>query len=172
MKNKVDFVLGCSVSQQPHTQGWAGAAWEPKAQPCGPKSLTEQGLTCKDTFSSQHFHQAPFHLGSFHVSRREAAGRILFISDKLRSDHPFRVLQDGNFWKGGGVAAQLEHPLGYSHAGSSTLGSAADPAKTPKSSPVPCPVQPGGSRAFVGAAATGLGGCSGTAGRVLPRLSS
>lgn len=142
------------------------------AQPCGPKSLTAQGPTCKDMFSSQHFHQALFHLRSFHVSRREAAGRILFISDKLRSDHPFRFLQDGNFWKGGGVAAQLEHPLGYSHAGSSTCGSAADPVKAPKSSPVPCPVQLGGSRALAGAAAAGLGGCSGTAGPVLSRLSS
>lgn len=139
-----------TCSGQGREPGALPAALPGCAQPCGPKSLPAQGPTCKDVLSSQHFHQAPFHLGSFHVSRREAAGRILFISDKLRSDHPFRFLQDGNFWKGGGVAAQLEHPLGYSHAGSSTLGSAAEPVKAPMSSPVPCPLQPGGSRALVG----------------------
>lgn len=139
-----------TCSGQGREPGALPAALPGCAQPCGPKSLPAQGPTCKDVLSSQHFHQAPFHLGSFHVSRREAAGRILFISDKLRSDHPFRFLQDGNFWKGGGVAVQLEHPLGYSHAGSSTLGSAAEPVKAPMSSPVPCPLQPGGSRALVG----------------------
>lgn len=39
---------------------------------------------------------------------------LFTISDKLRSDHPFVFLQDGNFHKGGHVAAQLEHPLGCS----------------------------------------------------------
>lgn len=89
-----------------------------------------RGPACKDAFSSQLFRQTPFHLGSFHVSRREAAGSFLLISEKLRSDHPFGFLQDGNFCKGGHVAAQLEHPGGYSCVGSSALDSAVNFAST------------------------------------------
>jgi len=88
-------------------------------QPCDPEPLASPGPACKDAFSSQPSRQTPFHLRSFHVPRREAAGRFSFNSDKLRSAHPFGFLQDGKFCRGGRAAAQLEHPPGYSCAGSS-----------------------------------------------------
>lgn len=97
---------------------------------------------------------------------------LFTISDELRSDHPFGFLQDGNFHKGGRVAAQLEHPLGCSCVGTSALNSAANFANTEKSSPMPCPLHPRGMRGCHGAGRMLHAVGSGTAGCVLHRLSS
>lgn len=130
-------------------RGLAGSSAPAALSPVTPNPSRHGGWLAKTCSASSSSIRLPF-ISSFHAprclyrARRKAAGRFLFISDKLRSDHPFGFLQDGNFCKGGCMAAQLEHPLGYSCVSSSTLCSAANFASAQESSPMPCLVQPRG----------------------------
>lgn len=89
----------CKVSQFPRQLG-AGTGWglpggwqlSQLLSALGSQTPHATGGQLAE-FSSQPFLRAPFHPSSFHpslryTSRRAAAGRSLFISDKLTSDHP------------------------------------------------------------------------------------